>query len=267
MTNFYDPDTAIFTDAPASVANSIAIASGNWVTDFKNLGISDTGKAVLYPDHRLKWLRNQFGDFKGKSVLELGSLEGAHTLQFEEFGCREVIGIEANQAHFMKALIIKNVVYKSNIKFLLGNFQSYLQNCKRTFDMVSACGVLYHMVNPVEIIALCADVADSIFIWTVIYNEEMCPPAHKRLITGKETIETRGFAYEGYKHYYRSTEISLAKKDKNFSGGLDSYAIWLEKDELLRSLRHFGFVDIVEKTNNDNPRHGQNIQVLARKTK
>ena len=260
------PQTAIFTEASASIKNSIDIAGGKWVTNFKHLGLQDTGSVVLYPDQRLKWLRKNFGDFKGKTVLELGSLEGAHTLQFEEFGCKEVIGIEANTSHFIKSLIIKNIVNRSNIKFLLGNFIGYINNCNRRFDLVSACGVLYHLTNPVELIAAAAKITDSIFIWTVVYNEDMCPQAHKNLIVGKETLTALDFQYQGYKHFYRRKDTAASQEEPAFSGGMADHAIWMEKDEVLRALRHFGFDHIEAQTNDHNPHHGQNMLILARRT-
>ncbi|MEE9423492.1 MAG: class I SAM-dependent methyltransferase, partial [Methylococcales bacterium] len=170
--NFYDPDKAVFCSKPASIQNSIDIASDNWVTFFQKLGVLNDGFADLYPDFRINWLNKQFDNLTGKSVLELGSLEGAHTLQYEELGCSDVIGIESNEAHFMKSLLIKNAAASSNIQFLLGDFSSYLKNCKRRFDLISACGVLYHMINPMEIIGSCSMISDTIFIWTVIYNKK-----------------------------------------------------------------------------------------------
>jgi hypothetical protein len=263
---FYDPDHASMCDKAAALENSIDLASANWVTDFTPLGLNGTGSAKLYPDARVSWMRNLFGSLQGKTVLELGSFEGAHSIQFSEAGCKEVVGIEANEAHFLKSLIIQNAVGAANVRFLLGDFQKYMETCDRRFDLVSACGVLYHMTNPGKLLSAASKISDAIFIWTVIYNEEAIPDGHRRLISGKVTLDADGLEYEGYKHFYRSMDAEKAKKDKNFSGGLDSYAVWLERDALLSILGRLGFTRFDEKLSPPtNPRHGQNILLLARR--
>ncbi|MEE9426353.1 MAG: hypothetical protein V3V18_15450 [Methylococcales bacterium] len=66
-------------------------------------------------------------------------------------------------------------------------------------------------------------------------------------------------------HFYQSANGEIAKKVNNFCGGLDNYAIWLEREELIKGLKHFGYSKIDEKLINNNPRHGQNILLLAQK--
>ena len=263
--SFYDADEAIFCSEPASLENSIALAADNWVTSFGPLGIGKKGPSGLYPDHRLAWLQETGGySLAGKSVLELGSLEGAHTLQYEELGCSEVIGVEANEAHFMKSLLIKNYVADSNIQFILGDFQGYLENCNRHFDLISAVGVLYHMTNPLQTIAACSKVSDAIFIWTVVYNDDLIPEGHRNLISQKVNATADDLDYEGHKHHYRSIDASRARKDKNFSGGLADYALWVEPDVLVDGLKHFGYTNVTSKLS-ENPRHGENILLVATK--
>lgn len=263
---FYDPDHAAMCTRPAAVENAIALASANWVSDFSRLGLEGTGSARLYPDPRLQWAFRQFGDLQGKSVLELGSLEGAHSVQLAEAGCGEVLGIEANEAHFLKSLIVGNALDLSDVRFLLGDFQAYMESCDRRFDLICASGVLYHMTNPGKLIAAASRLSDALFLWTVIYNDAAIPKGHRDLISGKVTVHADGLDYEGHKHFYRSLDVEKARKDKNFSGGVDDYAIWLEHDELLRILRHFGYTRFEEKLSTpDNPRHGQNVLLMARR--
>ncbi|MEM8987699.1 MAG: methyltransferase domain-containing protein [Pseudomonadota bacterium] len=263
---FYDPDQAMFCDGAATAQNGLDLADGTWVTNFKHLNVRTSGAAVLYPDPRLNWLARHYGDLTGKSVLELGSFEGAHTLQYESLGCASVTGVEANEAHFLKSLLIKNAARSKNTQFLLGDFAKYLEACDQHYDLVSACGVLYHMTDPGAIIRDAARVSkDGIFIWTVLFDPEYTPQGHQNLVTGVETVENGDLAYRGHKHYYRSVDPKAAKKDKNFSGGLDRYALWLEEDELIRILKHYGFSQIAKEVRLDNPGHGKDMLLFARK--
>lgn len=263
--SFYDPDNAAMCFKKASNQNAIDLASRNWITNFSKLGLNGTGGAGLYPDLRIDWLVEHYGALTGKSILELGSLEGAHSLRLAELGSSKITAVEANEAHFLKSLIISNALELRNVQFMLGDFQSYMNETSDQYDLVFASGILYHLTNPAELIASASKVSDSIFLWTVLYDDESIPNGHKNLISGKVPLVAEGFQYQGYKHHYRAIDPKKAKKDKNFSGGLDSYAIWLEHDELIRILKHFGYSKITEKHVRDNPRHGGNVQLLATK--
>lgn len=259
------PELASFCTKPASAENGVDLATGGWVTDFSSRGLDRTGDARLIPDIRLGFIRQRVGSLEGKRVLELGSLEGAHTLQYLEQGA-EVTGVEANEAHFLKSLIVLNAQRARRAHMRLGDFEGYLRETDERFDMVSALGVLYHMTNPVETIRLCAKVTDTVAIWTVVYHEEGIPDGHRKLISAEVETTAGDFTYRGMKHHYRSIDARKARKADNFSGGLENYALWITWPELRRALEHFGFGDIDAKVSEpNNPRHGQNVLLVARK--
>ena len=64
-------------------------------------------------DERNKWLANEIGGLSGKSVLELGPLEGGHTYMLEQLGATDITSVEANARAFLKCLIIEAVVQSS----------------------------------------------------------------------------------------------------------------------------------------------------------
>lgn len=246
---------------PASKQNAMDVFSDRWTTNFTPLGFTNTGTTNLVNDIRLRWLTGVC-EIQGLKVLELGSFEGAHT-EFYSRRCRSVLGIEAHTQHFMKSLVLKNNLALDNVTFLLGDFETFLENDTEEYDLVSAIGVLYHMKNPVKIIDLCSRAARRLVIWTVIYDEQVIPDGHRSRISGPIQFETP-ISYSGYKHFYQEEgALELNKKGK-FSGGTDNYAIWLTKDTLLRAIESLGYRVVSEVTNSvPNHRHGRNILLYA----
>ncbi len=68
---------------------------------------------------------------------------------------------------------------------MLGDFMSFLRKeasnneytqLDKTYDIVFASGVLYHMEKPIELLDLISRVSDKIFIWTQYYDERIDLP-------------------------------------------------------------------------------------------
>ena len=64
--------------------NSFDLFKGSWST--KIFGAQDSGGFDGFNDERIDWLLDELGDVKGKKILELGPLEGAHTYMLERAG-------------------------------------------------------------------------------------------------------------------------------------------------------------------------------------
>ena len=171
---------------------------------------------------------------KGKTILELGPLEGAHTYQMEKLGAARITGIEAGSLHFMKCLIVKNLL-NLNAEFLFGDFREYLKTCELKYDIVLACGVLYHMIEPVELLYDISKVTDNIFLCTHYYSHEREDIKYR---FESEPIKLKN-NYEGYKHYYNDldeTDIIL--------GGTRHYSVWITKDDIISILKELGYIKI-----------------------
>jgi len=238
--------------------------SGSWVTDYSSIGLPDTGKAQLLNDWRIRWLAEQIGGLRNMDVLELGSFEGAHTLTFANMGVNFCTAIEANAQHFMKSCYIKNYANINNIQFLLGDFIGYLEKNTRNYDIISACGVLYHMTDPARLIRSASRTASRLFIWTVVYDEARLPASVRPHLSEKITMDSDGFRYEGYKHQYQENSALKLHSQGLFSGGSENYSTWLELGELRRILSYYGFVVKAEKINEEpNPLHGSNVVMVA----
>src|ERR1700751_1079452 len=115
----------------------------------------------------------------------------------EQAGCASVISIEGNPRAFLKCLVLKEVVGLSRSRFLCGDFVEYLRGCSARADVVVASGVLYHMMNPVELLYLISRVSDCVFLWTHYYDEHALSKRAdiRKKLTGSQSARVHGFSH------------------------------------------------------------------------
>ena len=199
------------------------------------------GHVPLFADGRITWGDQALGGFAGKSVLELGPLEGGHTYMIERAGAASVVSIESNARAYMKCLIAKEIVGLQRSRFLYGDFDPYLRNTTHCFDMVVASGVLYHMRNPVELIANMARVADKLLLWTHYFDAEKLAAIPHMAHRMKGNTASN---YQGFPHILNRYEYGDFLDTTRFAGGSEHYSNWLSRDDLLGALKFFGFQTI-----------------------
>lgn len=187
---------------------------------------------------------------QGKTFLELGPLEGAHSYMLERAGAASVISIEANPEAYLKCLIVKETVGLTKTRFLCGDFIEYLRNSPPHFDAVIASGVLYHMIDPVELIALLSKIKPQLYLWTHYYDAKIISADRKlaSMFTGHRQSSRDGFRHTLYRYEYWGSFGT-----RQFCGGSRPHSYWLSREDILRCLRHFGFKNI--RVNFDAPDH------------
>jgi hypothetical protein len=222
--------------------NALDIFHGEWSSRLPGeLGRCVAGADNLFEDARIGWAAEQLGGLSGKTVLELGPLEGAHTYQVERLGAASITAIEANTRAYLRCLIVKELLNLQRARFECGDFVEYLRSRPPQVDVVIASGVLYHVPNPVEVLGLIAAITDRVFIWTHYYDAEVIAAnsalAHK--FTGSVAEAYQGFAHTLYRQEYGDT-----LDQDGFCGGSRPFSHWLSRADLLGALKHFGFNDI-----------------------
>jgi hypothetical protein len=151
----------------------VNIFNGEWASRFPgDLATLPAGQSPLFEDSRITWAIEQFGGITGHHMLELGPLEAGHTFMLEQLGAASITAIEANTRAFLKCLIVKEMLQLKRSQFLCGDFVEYLRATQQKFDSCLACGVLYHMANPAELLRLIAQSADRVFIWTHYFDRD-----------------------------------------------------------------------------------------------
>jgi len=208
------------------------------------------GSVGLFEDPRIAWALAEFGGVAGQTVLELGPLEGAHSYMLERAGAASILSIEANPEAYLKCLIVKETVGLERTHFLCGDFLEYLRNSPPPYDAAIASGVLYHMVEPAQLIGLLAAITKRLYLWTHYYDAKLV--ASDRKLAGMFTGAREG-GYAGFRHRLYRYEYWGSFGSRRFCGGSRPHAHWMTRQDILECLRHFEFTDI--RTSFDAPEH------------
>jgi hypothetical protein len=218
------------------------------------------GNLALFEDPRIAWALSELGSIRAHAILELGPLEGAHSYMLERAGAASVVSIEANPEAYLKCLVVKETVGLQKTRFVCGDFVEYLRNSPPHFDTAFASGVLYHMSDPVELIALLSKVTPRLYFWTHYYDAKIiCADRNlASMFTGQRQSE-----YDGFEHRLFRYEYWGSFGAPRFCGGSRRHAHWMTRQDILGALTHFGFNDI--RTSFEAPDHpdGPAFAVLA----
>ncbi len=247
-----------------SPANAVEIFEGDWSSFFPNhVGVDTGGFVPLFNDDRIAWMVERVGGVEGKRILELGPLEGGHTWSLEvRFGAAEIVAIEANQRAYLKCLVAKEILRSTRSRFLLGDFNQYMAESGERFDLVVACGVLYHMEDPARHIQLVCSSADAAFVWTHYYDEDIVQANPE--LAPKFTAETE-VEVDGYRHVLHRQDYLDALGWGGFCGAGRRSANWLELDDIHALFDRNGF-EVTDTAFHDEAHpHGPAIGFVARR--
>jgi hypothetical protein len=239
-----------YTACGPNVQNTIDLFKGEWSSQFPDRLEIQAGAAKLFEDLRIHWAAEQIGGFQGKTVLELGPLEAGHTYMMEQLGAASITSIEANSRSFLKCLLVKETLKLNRSHFIYSDCIEFLKSNSSRFDVCIASGILYHMVNPVELIALAAQVSQQLFVWTHYYDPEIIA-SEPRFAVKFPSSEKR--EYGGFQHTLHRYEYQAALGWSGFCGGSAQYSQWMSRDEIIACCRHFGFDEI--RISFDQPDH------------
>ncbi len=237
--------------AAPSAQNAVDIFRGEWSSMLPDPHLQ-TGSIPLFDDERIRWFAERLGGFQGKTVLELGPLEAGHTYMLERLGAASIVSIEANTRAFLKCLIVKELFELRQARFLCGDFVEYLRSNNRFFDVCVASGVLYHMTNPVELIALLAKTTHHVCLWTHYYDPNIVRCARS------QEAEYGGFVHTLYSRVYGD-----ALNWFGFCGGCNPYSYWLSRDDIIGAFKHFGLTEITIGREEPHHRNGPAFTLVA----
>jgi hypothetical protein len=224
------------------------------------------GETPLFDDPRIAWAHHRLiemgldGGFAGRTVLELGPLEGGHSYLIDRLGAASVTAIEANARAYLKCLIAKEILGMPRVRFLLGDCLEHLRHGDARYDIGIACGILYHLTNPVELLDLLGQRCDALFLWTVYYDPEFVA---RNPVPGAKFSEALEMEHAGFDHTVHRFNYGPSLDWKGFCGGADVYSYWMEKDSIVAALEKFGFTSI--RTEQHPNVHGSALMLAARK--
>lgn len=224
----------------------------------------NAGTLPLYADDRIDWAVRTFGSIEGKTVLEVGPLEGMHTYMLHSHRPGKIDAIEANRLCFLRCLVTKQVLNIGNASFMLGDIHPWLTEREEVYDLAIASGVLYHMADPGDFLRLLAKRSNAVFIWTHFFLDEAMPEGDVRRLPFSGKVETRMVGGIPVRHYERS--YHHANANASFCGGMKDRHFWMHRDDILMLLRAFGFDDVIIRDEDLSHPGGPSFSLLARKT-
>jgi len=219
----------------------------------------EIGSGSLYDDFRVTWAIEQFGGVSGRSVLEIGPMEASHTYMLERAGAC-VHAVEANKLAFLKCLVAKEIL-GLKARFSLAEINEWLRASSATYDLIFACGVLYHMRDPVTLLELLAQRTCAIFLWTHFATEEEIRLAEAARAPHLRREKRLGQTIRLVRRPYHGSA-----ERPGFCGGVFDEPSWMPKQDLLDVLMALGFDDVrIAFEQLDHP-YGPALSVFARKT-
>jgi hypothetical protein len=249
-----------YTESFPSNQNAVDAVPG-WSTALPGeLGVT-AGAIALFDDGRITWAMQEYGDIKGRRVLELGPLEAGHTYMLTRAGAH-VEAIESNRLAYLRCLVVKELVGMQNARFLLGDFVKWLERTEERYDLIIASGVLYHMRDPLHLLDLISKRSDTAFFWTHYVSDAAMPATDSRrsvIATDPEVRDFHGVRVRQYRRTYANAQQSPA-----FCGGSADEHYWIEREDILAGLAALGYTTTVA---HDEPDHhnGPAFSVLARR--
>lgn len=180
------------------------------------------------PDDRITKL-NDLLDLSDKKILEIGCLEGSHTLGLLKYA-KDVVSIDCRPVNVIKTLTRLSFHGKSAGVFCFNADDLTIDNYG-FYDVIFHCGVLYHLKDPVSHLQNIFKMCNYIFLDTHVTNKE-----------------------------------NKIMPENNWSApfaGKDDTALWLSIDNLEELCEENGF--IIEKLEKRNERNGLRVSWLLSK--
>jgi hypothetical protein len=245
-------------------AQNAVDAIDGWVGQFPPEYELRAGGARLFDDPRVHFALSRFGSVDGRDVLEIGPLEAAHTYSLSKAGA-VVDAVEANKKAYLRCLVAKEILHISSANFYLGDAVKWLEETPKRYDLIFACGVLYHMSDPLRLIEAIGARTNAVYFWTHFVDVDSLPLGDKRREHWNATLETRRFHGADIRLYRRS--YARANENPDFCGGIIDEHRWMDRKSFLKALEAIGMNEITfdGEIETRSP-HGPSFSVFARRS-
>lgn len=191
------------------------------------------------------------GDLNGRSVIDLGCLEGGFALEFARRGAEPVLGIEFREVSVRRCELARDLM-GLDASFVCGDVMTAIPDDAR-YDVVFAAGILYHLDRPAELLArLRRACAGFLLLDTHVADRDRvthdCSPE-------VELPALRGEPYRGRWFPEFSDESTASQRDEMlWASSTNPRSFWPYEDELRRMLDDAGFTSVVPVTDVDRSR-------------
>ncbi len=211
-----------------------------WVTKYELRGESSGGWFDAPNDPRLAFFRRCFPE--ARRILELGALEGGHTIGLARLpGIESVLGVEGRAASLARAHLARELYGVEHIEFVAGNLEEIRLAELGKFDAIFCCGLLYHLPEPWRLVEQFAAVAPGVFLWTHCSTEALA--------------DTFAHGYKGRRQIEGGTDEALS--------GLSADSFWPTLGSLCSMFTQNGFFEVRIFGNDPDQVNGPAITLAA----
>jgi len=182
------------------------------------------------------FLTDTFGDqLKGKSILDLGCLEGGFSAEFARLGM-QATGLEVRTSNVEKCFYLQSKLGLPNLKFVQDDCWNFTQY-GNSFDVIFCSGLLYHLSEPRKFIDMMAGACDHLILDT----HYALDADHPNIIL-EETGTNEGLSGRWAREYEDGKDNKV--DDARWSSWGNTRSFWPYKNEVLRAVEEAGFRDL-----------------------
>jgi len=218
---------------------------GPWVTRFWVDGLPCGGDSYdPSDDGRIAVFESRAGSLAGKRILELGPLEGGHTLQLTRKGS-VVVAIEGREANYRRCVFVKEFFNLDRVEFIYADLRTMDFNSLGQFDLIFNVGVLYHLHEPWKLLKSLRNSAMCMFLWTHCAADEKA----------NAVVEVDGCPLEGLHWREGSLKVPLS--------GLQPTSFWPTRECLEKMLALSGWPNLTWVDYNSQSQSGPSATLWA----
>jgi len=183
------------------------------------------------------------GSLDGRTIVDLGCLEGGFTLAFAQRGAARALGIEARELSVERCELAKALlgVDVEGAQFVVADIKDELVR-HEPFDVVFATGILYHVADPAGFLrtmrSACRHVAlVDTHVARIEEATHDCSPIVSR--------DSHGSTYRGRMFPEYPPDVSDdAKEAMAWAAYSDADAFWPLEDDLVQMMHDAGFARV-----------------------
>jgi SAM-dependent methyltransferase len=178
-------------------------------------------------------------DLSGKSIVDLGCLEGGYTLEFAKLGMRSV-GVEVRESNLENCRTIQQAFNLPNLEFVqddVWNLEKY-----GSFDAAFCCGLLYHLDRPAAFIDLLGRSATRVVIIHTHFAREDGIEAFPQL---SDLTENEGLPGRWYGEHAAETKEEL--EALKWTSWENRSSFWLTRPAIYECLMRAGYTTVYEQ--------------------
>lgn len=223
-------DASVGSSGVSFTAHNIDLGDGRFSIS------SDKGAISAHPVFRYakEVLLKKYATLAGRSLCDLGCLEGGYSLEFARLGMR-VTGIEVRKSNFAACEFIRRESVGISGELVFVNDDAWNMAQYGAHDVVFCCGLLYHLDRPLDFLRLLYEHCGDCLILDTHFSRK-----DKKFTESQSDIcENEGLRGRWFVEY----EEGVAEKNEKakWTAWANRRSFWPLKEELFRALEIVGF--------------------------